>query len=311
MKSYLVNVASLDKVNHSTIAAFFTDSLKLIWPQNTFYENILLVTTDAASYMLKAMSGLQVLFPKMLHVTCLAHGLHRVAETIRSMYPLVDNLVSTGKNIFLKGPNRVQKFREIAGDLALPPSPVITRWGTWLDAVKYYATNLEVFTNVVSELDESESKAISECKGLVNDYQLSLDVHFVSDKFAMISSVIEKLEKRGLALHTALKLVEEVKEKLNVIYDKTHVNKLKRVLDKNKGYASLLTIGKILSGEKNVERDEYTLGLSASDLTAFSHAPVVSCDVERVFSMYKTLLAANRRCFNMENLKYNLIIKCN
>ena len=49
-KIYLLNVASLDKVNHSTIAAFFTDSLRLLWPDDMPYENILLVTTDAAAY---------------------------------------------------------------------------------------------------------------------------------------------------------------------------------------------------------------------------------------------------------------------
>ena len=61
-KTSLVNVVQLEKVNHSTNAAFFIDSLKLLWPQNTLYENILLVTTDAASYMFKTMSGLHFFF---------------------------------------------------------------------------------------------------------------------------------------------------------------------------------------------------------------------------------------------------------
>lgn len=79
-KCYLGNMTELEKVNHSTIAAFFNYSLNMMWSRQILYKNVLVVTTDAAPYMCKAMRGLQVLFPKMVHVTCLAHGLHRVAE---------------------------------------------------------------------------------------------------------------------------------------------------------------------------------------------------------------------------------------
>ena len=33
--------------------------------------------------MIKAGEGLSVSYPKMIHVTCVAHALHRVCETIR------------------------------------------------------------------------------------------------------------------------------------------------------------------------------------------------------------------------------------
>ena len=65
---YLVSIVVLDKVNHSTVSAFFVDSLKVIWPDRILY-NILVVRTDAATYMCKAMSGLKVSFPNMIHIT--------------------------------------------------------------------------------------------------------------------------------------------------------------------------------------------------------------------------------------------------
>ena len=68
------------------------------------YENVLLVVTDAAPYMVKSMSGLKSLYPKMIHVTCLAHGLHRVAEFIRSSNSEVNRLIATGKSMFVKAP---------------------------------------------------------------------------------------------------------------------------------------------------------------------------------------------------------------
>lgn len=62
----------------------------------------MLAGTDAAAYMLSAMKSLQVLFPKMLHVTCFAHGLHRLAEFIRYQFPDVNDLISNVKSIYVK-----------------------------------------------------------------------------------------------------------------------------------------------------------------------------------------------------------------
>jgi len=80
----------LEHTNHFTIAKLFNDSLTLLWPSGIKFENVLLLVSDAAAYMVKAANGLSVLFPKMIHITCVAHGLHRVAEKIRVLYPEVD-----------------------------------------------------------------------------------------------------------------------------------------------------------------------------------------------------------------------------
>ena len=67
----------------------------------------------------------------MNHVTCVCHGLSRVAEEIRDRFPDVDQLIAQTKKVFLKAPSRVVRYREMCG-LPLPPEPVLTRWGTWL-----------------------------------------------------------------------------------------------------------------------------------------------------------------------------------
>jgi hypothetical protein len=72
----------LDRANHSTIADLFDNAMKLLWPDEIRRENILLFLTDAAPYMVKAANSLKMLYPKMVHVTCLAHILHRVAKDI-------------------------------------------------------------------------------------------------------------------------------------------------------------------------------------------------------------------------------------
>lgn len=56
---------------------------ELLWPNGVHYNNVLLFSTDAGSYMVKAVNSLKALNSKMVHVTCLAHAHHQVAEKIR------------------------------------------------------------------------------------------------------------------------------------------------------------------------------------------------------------------------------------
>ncbi|KAJ4446534.1 hypothetical protein ANN_13230 [Periplaneta americana] len=85
--------AILPKVNNETIAALFEYAMSLLWPSGIKRENVLFVA-DAAPYMVKAAKKIETLYPKLIHLTCLAHGLHRVAEEIRISYKNVDNFIS-------------------------------------------------------------------------------------------------------------------------------------------------------------------------------------------------------------------------
>jgi hypothetical protein len=79
-----------------------------------------------------------------------ARALYRVCETIRVLYPHRDKLVANGKKIFVKSPARIELFKNKAPDTPLPPTAVITRWGTWLDATVYYGENFGIFCSVVN-----------------------------------------------------------------------------------------------------------------------------------------------------------------
>ena len=100
----------------------------------------------------------------MLHVTCLAHGLNRVAEEVRNQFPLVNGLISNGKKVFVKAPHRIREFKHRYPDTPLPPEPVITRWGTWLDAAaRYYVDHFEKLREIVASFDPQDSAAIAVC----------------------------------------------------------------------------------------------------------------------------------------------------
>lgn len=63
------------------------------------------VLLDVFKTSIKMGTGVQVLYPKMIHLTCAAHGLHRVAEFIRDELDNVNNLISNVKKIFTKVKN--------------------------------------------------------------------------------------------------------------------------------------------------------------------------------------------------------------
>jgi hypothetical protein len=114
----------LEGVNNSSIAVVFDNSMNLLWLDKAEQENVFLFISDATSCMIKAAKALKLLYPKMIHVTCLAHALHRVAEEVRGSYPEVDQLIANGKKIFIKSPLQAQKFKEEAPTLPLPHSPL-------------------------------------------------------------------------------------------------------------------------------------------------------------------------------------------
>ena len=96
-KFFLLACEEISVVNHTTVARVFNDAMHILWPRGVKYDNVLLLLTDAAPYMIKAGEGLSVSYPKMIHVTCVAHALHRVCETIRVLYPNVDKLIANAK----------------------------------------------------------------------------------------------------------------------------------------------------------------------------------------------------------------------
>jgi hypothetical protein len=78
--------------------------------------------------MLKADTALKLCISK--HDTCLDHRFHRVAETIRANFPLVENLVSSVKKVFVKALCRKEAFKAVAPNVPLPPGLILTRCGT-------------------------------------------------------------------------------------------------------------------------------------------------------------------------------------
>jgi hypothetical protein len=84
----------------------------------------------------------------MLHITCIAHGLHNLCEEIRDLFDDVNDFIAKTKALFVKCPSRIQLFRDLAPGVPVPPSPVVTRWGSWIEAAHYYQKHLNKIIEV-------------------------------------------------------------------------------------------------------------------------------------------------------------------
>ncbi|PSN56560.1 hypothetical protein C0J52_14756 [Blattella germanica] len=149
----------LQKANASTVMQSIMDFFQKLWPSGTEFEKVLLMVTDQAPYMFSAIKQLKPLFPKLKHVTCLVHALHKVCESIRNEYNISNEFISTLKKILLKAPSRVVAYREITG-LPLPNFPVITRWGSWIECAAMLCENFDKIKEFVLSLDPADAAAI-------------------------------------------------------------------------------------------------------------------------------------------------------
>jgi hypothetical protein len=299
----------IPKTNHLNIIQSITNALMLLWPEGIQYEKVLLLVTDAANYMkLSGKTLISELYPNMTHVTCLAHALHNVCEQIRNDFPEVNRLVSCGKKIFVKCNSRREYFRNSFPLIPLPPQPVKTRWGSWLNAVEYYAKYYQSFIEFVNSLNPEDSVHIKEAQKISLNASLACDLAYINANFQSLVTVIKKLESNDIMLFESLYLVQSVYDDLKQCIGKAGKNafgKIKYVLDKNNGYKRLKLISDIINGKNDIQLD---INLTSEQISAFKFAPITSCEVERSFSKHKLILSDRRLKFVEHNLKYYFIV---
>jgi len=145
--TYLLHCKIIDaSPNQQTVIHAVDDAIRTL---QTDRNNFVLLLTDAARYMTAAGRALKQLYPRLFHITCVAHALHYAAERIRANFEDVDMLIAAVKASVVKNKDRRGKFSAIKS----PPQPVVTRWGSWLKAAEYYAKN---FPQVVETVNAFE-----------------------------------------------------------------------------------------------------------------------------------------------------------
>lgn len=312
LQVYLIDVQFMEATNHATVARVLMGALESIYPNKDF-SRVVLLLTDSAAYMLKMGRGVASMLPNCVHVTCMAHAVHRVAESIRLHFTEVDRLISNGKKVFCKAPRRRSLFKELHPNVELPPEPVTTRWGTWLSAVIYYTENFDAVEDVTNKLDIHDAASIDVLQTVLKSQQVKNDLAFITAHFRVLLNALDILEKRNARVKDHWEAVTSVHEAAQVM---PHLKlKWDAVLSRNGGLKMLLPVLKTLYPTLPLlglqETPEYLESLPPAARACFEHAPLTSVDVERSFSQYKAILRANRESFTVENLRRYVLLHCN
>ncbi|KAJ4436773.1 hypothetical protein ANN_16905 [Periplaneta americana] len=207
-------------------------------------------------------------------------------------------------------PSRVNVLKEMYPEIPLPPKPILTRWGTWLEAVEYYAEHIDSINNVLLALDSEDAVSIDTAKTVTCDISVKNDLAHIQHTFSCIIKTLKSLQNRHLSLSESFEIINSTVEQLNrgrgKVADAVRA-KVDTVLSKNPGYEELQKVVAVMSGESTVK---INLDLSPADIVKLNYVPVTSCDVERSFSQYKSILRDNRRRFTFQHLKEMFVTYC-
>jgi hypothetical protein len=182
----------------------------------------------------------------------------------------------------------------------LPPQPVVTRWGTWLEARSciFFSKHFDLLKLFINKLKD-DAVSVKECKSVLINKDLHFQLNFIHNNFARIPEAIKFLETQNLKQPTCIDkfetLLVQLKNKNWPLQNRFN-QKIDAVIARNPDF----TIVKQITS--NAFTDDVRL-LKYSDLVPyFMFAPVTSCDVERSFSKFKDILTFKRSSFTAENL---------
>lgn len=196
--------------------------------------------------------------------------------------------------------------------LSLPPRPVITRWGTWIQAAVYSANNFDQIKAFFDRLDADDAQCVAKVNSVLAAPNLKTDLAFIAANFACLPTAITKLEAKGFSIHESIPVFESIRTNLQAISRrKEFLQKFQSVYEKNEGLKTMSRVARVLKGGELNETDEFINALSPAEINALQYAPITSCDVERSFSAYNRVLENCRRSFVFDNLKMHVIIHCN
>ena len=298
-KFFVVQIALLQEPTkiYTVECKYFKNSLKstdvcqniddLLRFFNVKRENFSLFLSDAAPYMCLASKNLKFMYSEMIHITCVSHLLHNCCMRIRMKYQSVDNLISSMRMALLKNNERAEIFENIG----LPPDVIISRWGTWMNAVKYYCKHLTNIREKVSKF-KKDGKIVENAKTIVLDKSLDMKLTEIHREYMCLVNLLEETEQSEFTISI---FMEKIK---NISFENDPAD-IKQYIEKR---LSKSDISKI--------KNNYSTNLSPEEISLLLSAPCSNSSVERSFSRLKKLLTKDRN-FNVENVKNYFICLMN
>ena len=293
-KPMLLYVDFQKLTNWETIRDTVLDACQVLWPNENRYRKLVLLLSDQASYMVRAGKELKKLgpiFPNISHVTCLNHAISLVCNSIMKEFYLVNKLFTYEQKYF-KNANKRKRDWKRKTKLKLIPSPIQTRWGSWIKCANYHRENLDAIRSYFARFEEdNQGTNLYKLKKVLSGQKIDNDILRLTDKYSDIPRIITTLEGDNLKMEKQLELLSEIEK---MISGTSHEHILKGSLRKNPDFFSFTS------------KDN-----TFSDRVKRTYAPLTSCAVERSFSVFRCLFRENRSNITKQNLRDMMIVKYN
>ena len=279
-RTYLLDCTVLPgNVSHQTIIHAIDDAVKLLGADRS---NFVLLLTDAAPYMIAATSILKQMFPRLFHVTCVAHLMHNCAQKVRAHYSNVDNLIARIKAATTKHQVRKQHFQEIG----YPPQVVVTRWASWLSAAVYYADKLPDVKTIVDNW-VGHGIIVAKAKEAIENETLAIDLLTIKRDYSFLTTMVTNAESASYTVLDAHRHLTKMDFGEDTCKIREYVNK--RLL-KNADLHAII----------NMSRSD----ISPSLYLLLQSCQATSACVERSFSILKKILTKERHFLPQNIVKY-------
>ena len=265
------------------------------------FDKFRLFMTDAASYNILATKNLKSFFPKMIHVTCYTHFLSRVCNEIAEKNEAANEVVQFVKKVFEKCARRREEWLEFKVGNTPFPSPVKTRFGTWLKYVVFVSRNWITLKSYLETIKDSKA-AKNALRFMKSQNTLNEVAEVASLEFLV--NLISVSEARDFTIVKAVKQIETIVEKLVDLKETGNktadaaLTKFTKILDTNRG----ITDVKLKATGENIEEP--------SEMAIYAFAPASSIDVERFFSVLKAFLE-DRPCILEKTVDKLMFVRYN
>lgn len=165
-------------------------------------------------------------------------------------------------------------------------------------------------------MEDDDSKKIQNLKNLIQERKryLAQDIAFVNNNYNFLTHVITRLEATNIPISDTFHTLASVEKSLlevNCSIGLEISNRLTNILLKNPDLDVLKSLNNSLLSNSHENMFDFTGRILLENAKYYNNAPLVSVDVERCFSQYKSILRENRRCFKFDNLKKYFFIYCN
>ena len=124
---------------------------------------------------------------------------------IKSHFEDVDQLIAKVKAVTIKNKTRQAKFSAIG----YPPQPVPTRWGSWLNAVLYYAKKLPEVKAIVESFVGS-GIFVTQAKVSLQKSGLAGQLLVIKDQYECLVKLIKKMKSAKYTIKEAVQAIQEL-----------------------------------------------------------------------------------------------------